>query len=73
MTASGTRARRGTLAADTTRYPFGTVMHIDGYGMGRVEDQGGGITGDHVDLFFPSHREALAWGKRYRWVDIWYR
>jgi 3D (Asp-Asp-Asp) domain-containing protein len=72
VTASGIKARRGTIAADTGRYPFGTVMYIDGYGAGRVEDQGGAITGEHIDLYFPTHREALAWGKRVKWVRVWY-
>jgi 3D (Asp-Asp-Asp) domain-containing protein len=73
VTANGATARRGTVAADTSRYPFGTVMRIPGYGYGRVEDRGGDIEGDHIDLFFPSHREALEWGRRYRRVGIWFR
>lgn len=73
VTASGTRAKRGTLAADTALYPFGTVMYIEGYGYGRVEDQGGAIKGDHIDLFFKSHVDAQAWGKRTKWVSVWYR
>jgi 3D (Asp-Asp-Asp) domain-containing protein len=72
ITASGTRARRGTIAADTSRYPFGTVMYIDGYGYGRVEDRGGSIKGDRIDLFFPSHRSALEWGRQTIKVKIWY-
>ena len=43
MTASGTRARHGTLAADTSVLPFGTVVEVPGYGFGRVEDRGGAI------------------------------
>lgn len=73
MTASGTKARRGTLAADTLRYPFGTIMRIDGYGYGRVEDRGGAIKGDHIDLFFKSHADALEWGRRYKRARIWFR
>ncbi len=72
VTASGAKARHGTIAADTARYPFGTVMYIPDYGYGRVEDRGGGIKGDHIDLFFDSHREALQWGRRYRRVRIWF-
>ncbi len=72
VTASGTKAQRGTIAADIGRYPFGTVMYIEGYGNGRVEDQGGAIEGDHIDLYFPTHREAMQWGKRMKWVKIWY-
>ncbi len=71
ITASGTRARPGTIAADTSRYPFGTVMYIDGYGYGRVEDRGGAIQGDHIDLYFRSHADALVWGSRRKKVRIW--
>jgi 3D (Asp-Asp-Asp) domain-containing protein len=71
VTASGTRARRGTIAADTTRYPFGTIMYVEGYGYGRVEDRGGAIKGDRVDLFFDTHRQALTWGRKRLKVRIW--
>ena len=70
-TASGAMARPGSLAADTSRYPFGTVMYIEGYGYGRVEDRGSGIQGDHIDLFFRTHQQALDWGKRRMRVKIW--
>jgi 3D (Asp-Asp-Asp) domain-containing protein len=71
MTASGSMAKPGTIAADTTRYPFGTVMYIEGYGYGRVEDRGADIKGDHIDLFFRTHREAKAWGRDEMRVMIW--
>jgi len=71
LTASGTKARKGTIAADTSRYPFGTVMFVDGYGYGRVEDRGGAIRGDHLDLFFGSHKAATQWGRRTLPVTIW--
>ena len=64
VTASGTKAKPGTIAADTRKYPFGTVMYIPGYGYGRVEDRGSAIQGEHIDLFFKSHREALQWGSK---------
>lgn len=71
ITASGTRAKPGTIAADTRRYPFGTVMYVPGYGYGRVEDRGGAIRGEKLDLYFRSHREALQWGRRIEKVKIW--
>ncbi|MCX8107661.1 MAG: 3D domain-containing protein [Verrucomicrobiae bacterium] len=73
ITASGTVARPGTIAADTSRYPFGTIMYIEGYGYGRVEDRGRDIQGDHIDLFFRTHREAEQWGVRRARVVIWFR
>ncbi len=55
----------GTIAADTRYYPFGTVMHIPGYGKGIVEDRGSAIKGrGRIDLFFDSHSDALVWGRK---------
>lgn len=71
QTASGTMARPGTIAADTRLYPFGTVMYIDGYGYGRVEDRGGAITGKHVDLYFRTHLQAMKWGRQAKQVKVW--
>ncbi|MBP8130281.1 MAG: 3D domain-containing protein [Candidatus Hydrogenedentes bacterium] len=71
VTASGTKARPGTIAADTSVYPFGTVMFIPGYGYGRVEDRGGAIKGEHIDLFFKKHKQALAWGRQDKRVKVW--
>lgn len=71
VTASGTRARPGTVAADTRSLPFGTILEVPGYGFGRVEDRGGDITGDRLDLFFRTHHEALVWGRRTLNVRVW--
>jgi len=62
-TASGAMARKGTIAADS-RYPFGTRMYIPGYGWGTVQDRGGAIKGDRLDLFFKSHKAAVRWGRK---------
>ena len=70
VTATGTRAKPGTIAADTSIYPFGTIMYIPGYGYGRVEDVGSAIKGHHIDLYFNSHGEALKWGKKNRKVKV---
>lgn len=71
ITASGTRATRGTIAADTALYPFGTVMYVPGYGYGTVEDRGGAIRGNHIDLFFHSHAAALEWGRQNKRVTVY--
>ena len=72
ITATGARAGHGTIAADTSRYPFGSIMYIEGYGYGRVEDRGGAIKGEHIDLFFGSHERALEWGRRRKKVKVWF-
>ena len=71
VTASGAKAKPGTIAADTARYPFGTQMYIPGYGYGTVQDRGGAIKGDHIDVFFKSHKDALQWGRVKRDVYVW--
>ena len=71
ITASGTRAKHGTIAADTRIYPYGTVIYVEGYGYGAVEDTGGSVKGSHIDLFFTSHEKALKWGNQQKKVRIW--
>jgi 3D (Asp-Asp-Asp) domain-containing protein len=71
ITAAGTKADWGTIAADTRYYPFGTIMYIPDYGWGRVEDIGGAIKGMHIDLYHPSHKKALKWGREWKKVKIW--
>ncbi len=72
QTACGAIASHGTLAADISHYPFGTIFYIPGYGYGIVEDRGGAIKGpNRLDLWFPSRKKALAWGKRTQDVYVW--
>jgi 3D (Asp-Asp-Asp) domain-containing protein len=71
-TSSGAMVRPGTIAADTTRFPYGTVMHIPGYGYGRVEDTGGAVKGLHVDLYRPNHWFARKWGVQTKKVKVWF-
>jgi 3D (Asp-Asp-Asp) domain-containing protein len=70
-TSSGTRVRPGTIAADTSLYPYGTIMHIPGYGYGRVEDTGGAIKGQHIDLYRPHHWFARRWGVQDKKIRVW--
>lgn len=72
VTASGTTARPGTLAADTSVFPFGTIIYIPGYGYGRVEDRGGDIKGYHLDLFYRTHGQALEHGRVKTRVKVWF-
>lgn len=64
ITSDGTKAKMGVIAADITRYPYGTKMYVPGYGWGEVHDIGSAIKGDHIDLFFPSEKDAKAWGRK---------
>lgn len=63
-TASGTTATAGrTIAADTSRFPFGTQLVINGQ-VYTVEDVGGAITGNKIDIYFNTHQEAINFGRQ---------
>lgn len=58
LTASGVRATANhTIAADK-RFPFGTKLMINGT-IYTVEDHGGAVYGNHIDVFYNTHSEAL--------------
>ncbi|MEK7793428.1 MAG: 3D domain-containing protein [Candidatus Hydrogenedentota bacterium] len=70
VTASGRKVRHGVVAADAS-IPFGAGVYVPGYGSGFVLDRGGAITGDHLDVFFARHKDALEWGRRELGVTLW--
>ena len=70
ITASGTKAQANyTIAADTSILPFGTEVFIDGNKY-VVEDVGGGIKRNHIDMYFNTHSEALSFGRQNKKVYI---
>jgi len=64
ITASGKRARWGTVAVDKRVIKLGSTLRIKGFPntLFRAEDVGGAIKGNRIDVWFPSHREALKFG-----------
>jgi 3D (Asp-Asp-Asp) domain-containing protein len=62
LTATGSRARRGYVAADWRVFPPGTRLYIPGYGEAVVKDRGGAVEGLHIDVFMDTREEALRWG-----------
>ena len=66
ITATGTVATQGrTIAVDPTVIGYGSVVYfegIDGFGGYVAEDTGSSIRGNHIDLFFDDHQQALEWG-----------
>ncbi len=68
------------IAADK-KYVFGTKMYIPGYyhthkgstsvrEYAQVLDRGGAIKGNHIDVYFDTHQEALNWGVQFLDVTI---
>lgn len=46
-------------------------MYVPGYGYGKVEDRGGAIKGERIDVFFKKHKDALEWGRVKADVYVW--
>jgi 3D (Asp-Asp-Asp) domain-containing protein len=66
-TASGRLVSRGLIAADPKLLPLGSRVRLDhpGYsGEYLVADTGGMIRGRRIDIWTPSTREAMRFGKR---------
>lgn len=66
-TASGIHTRPGIIAADPSVLPLGTVVHLRAgryTGTYTVMDTGGRIKGRRVDVYVPTYREAIEFGRR---------
>ena len=68
-TSSGTIATAGRTIAASAALPYGTKVNINGHTY-TVEDRGGAIKGNKIDIYFSSHAQALAWGVKYLPVEI---
>ena len=64
QTASGIPPSEGRTCAAGKQYPFGTRIQLDGIGTFTVEDRGGAITGNRIDIFMNSHQAANNFGRR---------
>lgn len=68
-TASGTKATAGRTAAAPAKFAFGTKLNIGGK-IYTVEDRGGAIKGNRIDIYVNSHSAALQWGVKYLPVTV---
>ena len=68
-TASGSHAVAGKTVATSGQFAFGTKLNINGQEY-TVEDRGGAIQGNRIDIYMNSHAEALAWGVKYLPVQV---
>lgn len=70
ITASGVKAVQGvTVAADTKIHPFGTKLFINGHKY-IVQDRGGAIKGNKIDIYFDNHQEALEFGVQHKEIFL---
>lgn len=68
-TASGKKATAGRTVAAPSTFKFGTKLSINGKTY-VVEDRGGAIKGNRIDLYVESHSAALRWGVKYLPVEV---
>ena len=63
VTASGKATEVGvTAAADWSVLPNGSVVYIQGIGYREIQDVGGAVDGNHIDVLVNTHDEALSMG-----------
>jgi peptidoglycan DL-endopeptidase CwlO len=63
-TASGLPVGVGVIAVDPSVIPLGTRVFVPGYGPAVAADVGSAVKGNIIDLWMPSTKDALAWGRR---------
>jgi 3D (Asp-Asp-Asp) domain-containing protein len=66
-TASGAHVRRGLIAADRRVLPLGSRVRVEAGGYSGeyvVADTGGAVRGRKIDIWVPSTREAMRFGRR---------
>lgn len=70
-TATGTIPQAGrTIAVDPSVIPYGSHVMIEGLGSYIAEDCGGAIKDNHIDLYFDTHEEAVAFGMQRLYVTV---
>lgn len=68
-TASGAKATAGVTVAAPAKFAFGTKLNIGGH-IYTVQDRGGAIQGNRIDVYVSSHSAALQWGVKYLPVSV---
>ena len=64
----GTHATAGRTVAASSQFAFGTKLNINGH-VYTVEDRGGAIKGNKIDVYMNTQAEALALGVIYLTVN----
>ncbi|MBO5260839.1 MAG: 3D domain-containing protein [Coprococcus sp.] len=68
-TASGAPAVEGVTCAAPSNFEFGTELIVDGHTY-VVQDRGGAVQGQHLDIYFSTHEAALNFATGYYDVYI---
>ncbi|MGI6120195.1 MAG: 3D domain-containing protein [Desulfosporosinus sp.] len=63
-TATGIEPREGVIAVDPKVIAMGSKVYVEGYGYAIAADTGGAIRGNRIDVFFPTLRQCINWGRK---------
>ena len=63
-TSTGAQPREGMIAVDPKVIAMGSKVYVEGYGYAIAADTGGAIRGNRIDLFFPTLRQCIDWGRK---------
>lgn len=72
LTASGVPAVPWVTIAAPASIPFHTVIRIPGFGVGVVQDRGGAIFGNRLDVCLPTKTQDFVWGVQHEtvWTQV---
>lgn len=71
ITASGAKVQENRTIAMGRQFPFGTLVMIEGFDgvVFEVQDRGGAIHGNRIDVYMSSHQKALNFGREE--LQVW--
>ena len=70
ITSSGKKVGVGYVAADIRILPYGSLIYIEGMGVYEVQDTGGAIKGNKIDIYYENLQDALNFGRQWRNVIV---
>ncbi|MEH6908492.1 MULTISPECIES: 3D domain-containing protein [Neobacillus] len=58
------------ISVDPKVIKLGTKVYVEGYGYAIAGDTGGAMRGKKIDIFVPSYKKAIQWGRKTVKVQI---
>ncbi|WP_066258948.1 3D domain-containing protein [Neobacillus drentensis] len=74
ITATGINLKKNpnlkVISVDPRVIRLGTKVYVEGYGYAIAGDTGGAMRGNKIDIFVPSYKKAIQWGRKTVKVQI---
>lgn len=68
ITATGINLKKNpnlkVISVDPKLIPLGSKVYVEGYGYAIAGDTGGAMKGKKIDVFIPSKKKAIQWGRK---------